>query len=99
MGHWSCTINGTGADLRDAQAAELRQASAELGVTGCTLLDYPDAEMPGVPLAELEARVAELAARHRADGLLVFDETGVTGHADHKAATETSRHALHRSLA
>lgn len=81
------TINGTGGDLRETRAAELRQASAELGVTGCTLLDYPDAGLAGVPLAELKAQVAELAAQHRSDGLLVFDETGVTGHADHKAAT------------
>ena len=81
------TINESGADLRAARAAELRQASAELGVTGCTLLDYPDARLPSVPQAELEAAVTDLATRHRADGLLVFDDTGVTGHPDHKAAT------------
>jgi LmbE family N-acetylglucosaminyl deacetylase len=81
------TLNETGADLHAARAEELRQASAELGVAGCTLLDYPDAGLSAVPQAELEAEVAELAARHGVDGLLVFDGTGVTGHADHKAAT------------
>jgi N-acetylglucosamine malate deacetylase 2 len=81
------TLNESGADLRSARAAELRQASAELGVASCTLLDYPDAGLPAVPQAELEAQVARHAARHRADGLLVFDDTGVTGHGDHKAAT------------
>lgn len=81
------TINEAGADLRRARADELRHASAELGVAGCTLLDYPDARLPAVPLDELQAQVAELVARHGADGLLVFDDTGVTGHADHQAAT------------
>jgi LmbE family N-acetylglucosaminyl deacetylase len=81
------TINESGGDLRAARAAELRQASAELGVTGCTLLDYPDARLAAIPLAELAARVTEVLSRHDADGLLVFDDTGVTGHADHKAAT------------
>ena len=28
-----------------------------------------------------------LATRHRADGLLAFDDTGITGHPDHQAAT------------
>jgi N-acetylglucosamine malate deacetylase 2 len=31
--------------------------------------------------------VTRLAVRHGADGLLVFDDTGVTGHPDHQAAT------------
>jgi LmbE family N-acetylglucosaminyl deacetylase len=31
--------------------------------------------------------VTGLAARHGADGFLVFDDTGITGHHDHQAAT------------
>jgi N-acetylglucosamine malate deacetylase 2 len=81
------TLNEHGANLRSVRAAELRQASAELGVAGCTLLDYPDARLQAVPLTELRAHVARLAAQHGADGLLVFDDTGVTDHDDHKAAT------------
>jgi LmbE family N-acetylglucosaminyl deacetylase len=81
------TLNESGFDLRSARAGELRHASAELGVSGCTLLDYPDAGLAAVPTAELQAQVARLAAKHRPDGLLAFDETGVTGHGDHKAAT------------
>ncbi len=81
------TLNCSGADLRAARAVELQEASAELGVTACTLLDYPDAALPAAPQAELEAQVARLAARYGADGLLVFDDTGITGHGDHKAAT------------
>jgi LmbE family N-acetylglucosaminyl deacetylase len=81
------TLNERVADLGAARAAELAQASAELGVAGYTLLGYPDTGLPEIPQAELKAEVTGLAARHRADGLLVFDDTGITGHADHKAAT------------
>ena len=81
------TLNESGGDLRLARAAELRQAGAELGVASCALLDYPDAGLPAVPQAELAAEVTDLATRRGVDGLLVFDDTGVTGHGDHKAAT------------
>jgi LmbE family N-acetylglucosaminyl deacetylase len=81
------TLNARGADLAAARAEELRQASAELGVASCTLLDYPDGGLAAVPPAELETHVTGLAARHGADGLLVFDDTGITGHRDHRAAT------------
>jgi LmbE family N-acetylglucosaminyl deacetylase len=81
------TLNERGADLAAARAEELRQASAELGVAGCTLLDYPDAGLATVPRSELEMHVISLAACHRAGGLLVFDDTGITGHRDHQAAT------------
>ena len=81
------TLNERDADLSAARAEELRQASAELGVASCTLRDYPDGGLAAVPPAELEAQVTGLAARHGADGLLVFDDTGITGHRDHQAAT------------
>jgi LmbE family N-acetylglucosaminyl deacetylase len=81
------TINESGSDLRAARAAELRQASAELGVAGCMLLDYPDAGLAAIEQAELATWVTRALCRHNADGLLVFDDTGVTGHGDHKAST------------
>ena len=81
------TLNERDADLSAARAEELRQASAELGVASCTLRDYPDGGLAAVPPAELETQVTGLAARHGADGLLVFDDTGITGHRDHQAAT------------
>ncbi len=81
------TLNERNADLSAARAEELRQASAELAVASVTLLDYPDGGLAAVPIPDLEAQVISLAARHRADGLLVFDDTGITGHRDHQAAT------------
>jgi LmbE family N-acetylglucosaminyl deacetylase len=81
------TLNETGADLHQARAEELRQAAAELGVAEVTLLDYPDGGLAGVPAGELADRAADAAAQAGASGLLVFDDTGVTGHPDHRAAT------------
>ncbi len=91
------TLNETGADLRRAREGELRQASAELGVSGITLLDYPDAGLAGVPAAELSARAAGLAVRTGAEALLAFDDTGITGHPDHKAATRAAVQAAGRA--
>ncbi len=84
------TLNETGADLRRAREAELHQASAELGAATVTLLDYPDGQLGSIPPAELAAHATRLATRYRADGVLVFDDTGVTGHPDHQAATRVA---------
>ena len=69
---------------------QLRGAAAELGAAGVTLLDYPDGRLAEIPSAELAAHAAEAAARGRASGLLVFDDTGITGHPDHRAATDAA---------
>ncbi len=58
-----------------------------------TLLDYPDGHLAAVPPGELSGHVTRLAARHGAEGLLVFDETGITGHPDHQTATRAAMHA------
>jgi N-acetylglucosamine malate deacetylase 2 len=88
------TVNLTRADLAREREAELRQASAELAVSTVTLLDYPDGGLAAVPPGELAGHVTQLACdvtrlagRGPADGLLVFDDNGVTGHPDHRAAT------------
>jgi N-acetylglucosamine malate deacetylase 2 len=81
------TLNATHADLHRARETELRRAAAELRAAGVTLLDYPDGGLAGIAPAERAGHVADAAARARAIGLLVFDETGVTGHPDHRSAT------------
>ncbi len=81
------TLNETRADLRHAREEELRRASAELGVASVTLLDYPDSGLASVPPGELAGHAVAVAARHGVSGLLVFDDTGITGHRDHRAAT------------
>ena len=81
------TLNETSADLRRARESELRLAGAELGVASVTLLGYPDGRLAETAPAELAAQAAIAAARIGASGLLVFDDTGITGHPDHQAAT------------
>ncbi len=81
------TLNETRADLRRARERELAQAGAELGAASVTLLDYPDGRLAGIAPAELAAHAAATAALGKASGLLVFDDTGITGHPDHRAAT------------
>jgi len=84
------TLNQSGADLRHAREQELQQASRELGVATVTLLDYPDGRLGSVPPGELAGHAAAAAALVHADGLLVFDDTGITGHPDHQAATRAA---------
>lgn len=59
------------------------------------LLDYPDGTLAGVGLETLRADVAAMIDRMNPDLLLVFDEGGITGHADHARATEAAPHAAH----
>jgi LmbE family N-acetylglucosaminyl deacetylase len=81
------TLNETGAELRAVRELELRQAAAELGAASVTLLDYPDGGLADLPPDQLAAHAAAAASQIGAAGLLVFDDTGVTGHPDHRAAT------------
>jgi N-acetylglucosamine malate deacetylase 2 len=81
------TLNENHTDLLRQREHELRQAGAALGAASVTLLGYRDGGLAAQPLPQLAAHVTALATRHRADGLLAFDDTGITGHPDHKAAT------------
>jgi N-acetylglucosamine malate deacetylase 2 len=87
------TLNENDSDLSQARASELQRAGSALGVTAVTLLNYPDSRLASIPPGELTAQVTRLAARARPDGLLVFDDTGITGHPDHQAATRAAVHA------
>ncbi len=93
------TLNEIGASLHTVREGELRQAGALLGVAGVELLDYSDGRLAAIPEAELAAQVLQALTSYRADGLLVFDETGITGHPDHRAATRAAvRAASSRGL-
>jgi len=70
------TLNQAQADLHRARETELRQAAAELGAAGVTLLDYPDGGLAGTPAAELVGHAASAAARVGAGGVLVFGSAG-----------------------
>jgi LmbE family N-acetylglucosaminyl deacetylase len=91
------TLHGVAGDLRELRAAELRQAASLLGVGQVELRDHPDGRLAAVPMRALARDVTTIAGAWRADGLLVFDSGGVTGHLDHIAATAAAVRAA-RSL-
>lgn len=84
------TLGGGPGDLGATRAREIAEAAEALGARSVELLDYPDGGLDAVPLAELSDLVADLARRSDADGLLVFDEGGITGHPDHRRATRAA---------
>ncbi len=81
------TVHGVDGDLRTIRAAELRRAAEVLGLGPVRLSDYPDGALAALDAGLLSEEVAEMARDWDADGLLVFDSTGITGHPDHIAAT------------
>jgi LmbE family N-acetylglucosaminyl deacetylase len=87
------TLHGVAGDLREIRAAEFAEAARILGLTGVDLLDEADGRLADAALQRLTHAVLETIRRTRADGLLAFDLTGVTGHPDHIAATRAAIHA------
>jgi LmbE family N-acetylglucosaminyl deacetylase len=83
----SSTLHGIEGDLASVRAAELAGAARVLGVDPVRLVDYPDGALAGVEVNDLSAHVLDLAGEVGAEGLLVFDADGVTGHPDHASAT------------
>ena len=84
------TLRGVEGDLATVRRGELTAAAQRLGITSVHLLDYPDGRLQGEDLTELAEHVIGAAAEANCDGLLVFDTTGITGHADHMYATRAA---------
>ena len=84
------TLRGVPDDLSAVRAEELDAAATALGVGRTTLCHYPDGALGTVGRTEVVADVVGAAEAARADGLLVFDSSGVTGHPDHAAATSAA---------
>lgn len=84
------TLHGVPGDLRQIRATELDRAAGLLGVHDVDLHDEVDGALSGVTPDTLTATLTRAVTARRSDGLLVFDVTGVTGHADHVAATRTA---------
>lgn len=84
------TLHGVDGDLRRIREAELRAAGSVLGISSIRLESYPDGELAGVDLDELGSVVADAVEATGAEGLVVFDVSGVTGHPDHARATQAA---------
>jgi N-acetylglucosamine malate deacetylase 2 len=86
------TRHGISGDLTELRAAELRAAASELGVPNSILSGHPNGRLD--PNSQvLVGEVVAAAANAGAEGLVVFDPSGVTGHPDHVAATTAALHA------
>jgi LmbE family N-acetylglucosaminyl deacetylase len=81
------TLHGVAGDLAAVRGREFAAAARMLGVTDTVLRDFPDGALDQVCRRRLMGEVIHAARAVRADGLLVFDPSGVTGHPDHAAAT------------
>lgn len=84
------TLGPPSAGLRELRSSELTRAAAELGVGRLQLLEHPDGSLQSEPLDQLASEVATMADEVGADLVVVFDEGGVTGHPDHRRATEAA---------
>ena len=81
------TLHDAAGELHAVRADELAAASAVLGVDAVRLLDYPDGGVAAHDVDELADHVIGLCSATAAEGMLVFDEGGVTGHPDHRTVT------------
>jgi LmbE family N-acetylglucosaminyl deacetylase len=87
------SLHGVAGDLRVLREAELRSAAAALGVRDVRMLDFPDGQLAAQPAAGLASLIKDSLDEWSADGVIVFDRSGVTGHPDHAAATRTALEA------
>ena len=87
------TLLGVAGDLSGVRCREFAGAARTLGVTDTVLRDFPDGALDRVCRSRLVGEVIDAARAVRADGLLVFDPSGVTGHPDHAAATAAALRA------
>ena len=81
------TLHGVDGDLAVIREAELADAARTLGVHEVLLRSYPDGGLSGLELDALTADIDSVVTDCGSDGLVVFDDTGVTGHPDHCRAT------------
>lgn len=86
--HGEASTLGAAVGLATIRADELRAAATELGVSDVTLLSYPDGALASVQASQLDQHI-----RDHSDGidlLVAFEPSGVTGHPDHRAASEAA---------
>lgn len=89
------TLHLVAGELSAIRQRELSTAATILGVSEVHMGEHPDGALAGVG-PSLTEEVERAARQWRADGLVVFDRDGVTGHPDHAAATAAARGAAAR---
>lgn len=87
-------------ELGAVRHAELLKNGFALGVDVQEVWEYPDGDVPSVPLEELIARIEAAIARHEPDLVVTFwPESGATGHADHRRVGLAAETAVERLVA
>jgi N-acetylglucosamine malate deacetylase 2 len=84
------TLHGTLGDLSVVRSQELQAAAAELRLSRVDLHRYRDGRLDTVPLDELTGHIVRVIDAEQPSHLLVFDSDGVTGHPDHRRATQAA---------
>jgi len=93
------TLDTAVGKLAELRASELQNAAQHLGASSAHLLDYPDGALSQVETAKLSVDVRHELGMHPVEGMVVFDPSGVSGHSDHRAATEAALNAaIHENL-
>ena len=87
------TLQGVDGDLARIRDGERRAAASELGIGHVELKSYPDGDLSSVDLTTLAGDVAACIDAVNADGIIGFDADGVTGHPDHRRATQAAHEA------
>jgi len=78
-----------GEELGDIRAQEFRCSARALGVRQAWLLGYQDQAIAALdPFWEIIARVRRLVNDVQPDVIVTFGPDGITGHIDHRAASE-----------
>ena len=75
-------------EVARAREAELRAATAVLGVRDVALLDYRDGELDAVDTTEAVAKIVAHMRRVRPDVVVTFGPEGAYGHPDHIAISQ-----------
>ena len=81
------TLHHVQGDLAVVRELELELAARQLGLAQVRILTYPDGALAQEDQALLQTEISTAVRDFAADGLLVFDPSGVTSHPDHQAAT------------
>jgi N-acetylglucosamine malate deacetylase 2 len=87
--HGEASSIGASDRLGDIRRQELFDAARVLGVARVTLLDFPDGRLDTVADAELDSRIDGWLSTDVA-ALIVLEPQGVTGHPDHRAASDAA---------
>jgi LmbE family N-acetylglucosaminyl deacetylase len=87
--HGEASTIGASERLGEIRARELFDAAEVLGITHVTLLDFPDGGLHTVADAELDGCIDDWLSTDIAV-LVVLEPQGVTGHLDHRAASDAA---------